>query len=260
MMEEQRDLGISVIIPDNRCGQFLERSVKSVLKQTKTPDEIIIVSNEINNILLYKIINEAKLRNVKLVTHIIQEAAPGERRNQGAKLSSCSILAFLDDDDAWAVQYLREVHTIFCKQETDLVVTWQARQGADGILSNGKHFDLDAFYNEPYLKNHGAGGSNIAVTKSAFSIIGGFERDWLVSEDKDFMIRCMHRKLKISVLQKERVIVYENNLSITQNNENKIKKISNKIFFGIRYCRFMSFSTRLYYFINLVKIFLKGKI
>jgi glycosyltransferase involved in cell wall biosynthesis len=89
----------SVIIPTHNGARFLERAVRSVLNQSFTEYEVIIVddgSTDATPALIEKLVGQA----AGTVHALRQEnRGPGAARNHGVQVSSGRYLLFLDDDD-----------------------------------------------------------------------------------------------------------------------------------------------------------------
>jgi glycosyltransferase involved in cell wall biosynthesis len=95
---------ISVVIPTTRRPLLLRRALASVLDQTHSALEVIIVVEGPNP---ETIATLAEVRDARV--RVIQNDEPlgaGRARNQGAALSKGEWLAFLDDDDEWMPEKL----------------------------------------------------------------------------------------------------------------------------------------------------------
>ncbi len=100
----KKDL-VSVIIPTYKRSDMLKRAINSVLLQTHTEVEVIVVNDNVSrtdeySIALYDLINSIEDERVILVEqdkHINGAAA----RNAGIRIANGEFIAFLDDDDYW---------------------------------------------------------------------------------------------------------------------------------------------------------------
>lgn len=96
---------VSVIIPCYRCSDTIERACSSVFKQTKLPEEIILVddcSNDQSKTI--DTLNKIKIKNEKINIKIIKletNRGPGFARNCAWEASNQPYIAFLDADDGW---------------------------------------------------------------------------------------------------------------------------------------------------------------
>ena len=104
---------ISVIIPTyNRCD-LLKRAINSVIKQTITPKEIIIVDNGSTD-QTYQMVSSLF---PEISYFIEKKRGVSAARNKGILESKSKWIAFLDSDDAWKptklekqMEYLSLIH------------------------------------------------------------------------------------------------------------------------------------------------------
>ena len=89
----------SVVIPTYNHEVFLEKAVKSVLNQTFSDYEIIIIDNysDDNTENLIKNLNNKNIKFIKNRNHGIL----AKSRNIGIEQSKSEWIAFLDSDDIW---------------------------------------------------------------------------------------------------------------------------------------------------------------
>ena len=109
---------VSIIIPTHNRNPSLKRAIQSVVDQTFTDYEIIVVDDtwETN-----KISNDYP--NVRFL-HIPPTPYPAVSRNAGIKVSHGKYIAFLDDDDMWFPEKLmRQVNILENYPEIGLVCT-----------------------------------------------------------------------------------------------------------------------------------------
>ena len=101
----------SVVIPTYNCKELLKKAVKSVLDQTYSNYEIIIIDNYSNDgtDVFVESLKNKKIKFVKTKN----EGCIGRSRNIGIKLSRSKWIAFLDSDDIWFENRLKAVFNIF---------------------------------------------------------------------------------------------------------------------------------------------------
>jgi glycosyltransferase involved in cell wall biosynthesis len=87
---------VSVVMPSSRGGPWLEEAVRSVLAQTYSNWELLLVDNGLDHPLPSWIVDTKKIK-------VIQEAwsGPSAVRNAGISVARGRYVAFLDDDDRW---------------------------------------------------------------------------------------------------------------------------------------------------------------
>jgi glycosyltransferase involved in cell wall biosynthesis len=104
---------VSVIIPCYCCSKVLPRAVDSVLSQLLLPAELILVDDASpdqgeTKRCIERIVSEHSFGGVVRVrpNYLETNLGPGGARNAGWDIASQPYIAFLDADDAWAVEKL----------------------------------------------------------------------------------------------------------------------------------------------------------
>ncbi len=191
----------SVVIPSCKINKLLFKTLSSVFKQTTKPYEIIIIfSNKIsqdqNNLLLKK--------NKNLKIFFSNNGNVSQNRNYGALKAKGNYLAFLDDDDLWSKNYLRYIEKTLNENKSKLIITW-LNKIKNQKVSKFKIISQTVKSEDLFNFNPGIIGSNIVVEKKIFKKIGGFDKKLTSSEDKDFFIKFLDKKIKFNILKKRLV-------------------------------------------------------
>jgi len=101
---------VSVIIPTYGRSEMLQRAIKSVLNQTYTNIEIIVVDDNDANSKYRKETEESleKYLNNNQIVYIkhAQNAGGCVARNTGIKSAKGDFIGFLDDDDEWLPEFV----------------------------------------------------------------------------------------------------------------------------------------------------------
>jgi glycosyltransferase involved in cell wall biosynthesis len=113
---------ISVIIPTYKRGQFLDRSIKSILKQTYPWFELIVVDDDIDNGSAKEVVEKFNDKRIKYFANERKKGANGAR-NTGILNARGDYLAFLDDDDE------------FLSNRLDISVKFMESNKFDGCIS-----------------------------------------------------------------------------------------------------------------------------
>ncbi|MCK5129631.1 MAG: glycosyltransferase family 2 protein [Clostridiales bacterium] len=106
---------ISVVMPAYNADKFLEDSVKSVLSQTYTNIELIIV-DDCSTDTTYTIMRKLSKKNDSI--HILQNpsnSGVAKSRNLGIENAKGDWIAFLDSDDMWEKTKLEKQLALLCK-------------------------------------------------------------------------------------------------------------------------------------------------
>lgn len=99
---------VSVIIPYFKKKEFIDRTIKSVIRQTIKNIEIIIINDEITESSKKLLKKYSRLDKRIRVINNTKNLGAGYSRNKGIKLSKGKYLAFLDSDDIWRKNKLKD--------------------------------------------------------------------------------------------------------------------------------------------------------
>ena len=97
---------VSIIIPTYNRSSYLKEAIESVLSQTYTHFELIIVDDGStdNTEEVIRQFNDTRIIYIKKPN----EGHPGKTRNAGLRIAQGDFIAFLDDDDKWLPEKLKE--------------------------------------------------------------------------------------------------------------------------------------------------------
>ena len=226
MSPDSKQYSISVVIPAYNCGEYISRSIDSVLTQTLQPNEIIIVDdgstdNTVQIALQYG-------PKVKLIQQ--QNAGPSAARNTGIQAATGEWIAFLDADDDWLPPKL-QLQIDLLKRNPQLVWTTanyyrclcdENRKAIDfsskklQTMLGGKEYFSD------FLKSyiHGARGhtDTMLIKRKILLEVGMFREKLTKAEDLDMWMRIAYRHPQIGVNPQPLAIYH---LTIPQNISDK---------------------------------------
>ena len=94
----QRNIDVSVVIPCYNAGQYLTRSVESILAQTFRNIKIIIVNDGSNDKITLKILKKLK-KNKRIQVINKKNSGLSAARNSGIKVCNSKYILMLDADD-----------------------------------------------------------------------------------------------------------------------------------------------------------------
>ena len=139
---------VSVVIPTFNRAHFLSEAIKSVLEQVYKNWELIIVddnsTDETENVVTEFIKRNDNIRLIKNARNI---KGPGAARNTGIEASKGKYIAFLDSDDWWENEHLKDCISILEKDKKIGIVFSECR-----YLNNEKVIN-ESFFKETTILN-----------------------------------------------------------------------------------------------------------
>ena len=190
---------VSCIIPTFDRPEMLLEALRSVGAQTHPVDEIIVVDNGTKSV----IIPPEYAARIKLIS-LPPRSGVSYARNAGATAATGEILAFLDDDDLWNKNYIENILKAFAG-DADCTVS-RLDKMEDGTIGAYKNADGQLTIENLLMFNPGVTGSNIALKKTVFSSIGGFDENLPTSEDKSLVIELLRAGAHIRTLPENQVL------------------------------------------------------
>jgi glycosyltransferase involved in cell wall biosynthesis len=112
---------VSVIIPVFNAEKTLKKSIESVINQTYTNLEIILVDDGSTDS-SSKICNEYLESDNRVVVIHQQNSGVSKARNAGIKAASGDYVVFLDSDDEYSVELIKDNIEIIDKNEADILI------------------------------------------------------------------------------------------------------------------------------------------
>ena len=110
---------ISIVIPSYNHGHLIARAIKSVLAQTYSNWEAIIVDNHSTD-QTKEVISRFKDNRIKFI-EINNDGIIALSRNKGIKIAEGQWIAFLDSDDWWSPSKLQATIDHALQENADLV-------------------------------------------------------------------------------------------------------------------------------------------
>jgi glycosyltransferase involved in cell wall biosynthesis len=185
---------VSVIIPNYNYAHYLRETVDSVLAQTYSPIEVIVVDDGSRDT-SKEVLGEYGER---IRTVFQQNQGVSAARNNGFAQSTGEFIAFLDADDTWLpskiekqVQEFRRdpsvgiVHVAVHEVDAEGKPLLERKEGLAGQVAD----ELLKLERNDIL----GGGSGLMVTRKAFEEVGGFDQRMSTSADWDFFYQIAIR-------------------------------------------------------------------
>lgn len=185
---------VSVIIPNYNYASYVREAIDSVLAQTYSNIEIIVVDDGSKD--ESKIILESYGNKIKAIFQ--QNQGVSAARNNGIEQSKGEFIAFLDADDVWLPQKIEKQIERFSGDESlGLVHVGVEDIDADGNILQAHLDGLEGDVSHELLLFTRAvilgGGSGIMIRHSILKEIGGFDSRLSTSADWDVIYQVSNR-------------------------------------------------------------------
>lgn len=183
---------VSVIIPTFNRADKVVRAVSSVLVQTFSDYEIIVVDDGSNDRTALSLQQFGE--KIKLITHSENKGVSASR-NTGIRTAKSNLIALLDSDDHWLSEKLK-VQVEFFKENPDAVA---CQTGEIWVRNNRrvnprkKHIKPSGNIFEPSLKLCLVSPSAVMLKRSLLDEVGLFDEELPVCEDYDLWLRISCR-------------------------------------------------------------------
>lgn len=127
---------VSIIMPAFNCAEFIGTTIESVISQTYTNWELIIV-DDCSTDNTPKIIKEYMLKEMRIkYNRLMKNSGAAISRNKAIELAGGKYLAFLDSDDVWFPEKLAKQIGFMKENEYKFTCTSYAK-----IDESGNHLD-----------------------------------------------------------------------------------------------------------------------
>ncbi len=242
---------ISVIIPIYNVEKYLHKCVDSVINQTYTDLEIILVDDGSPDNCPAICDEYAKKDNRIVVVHK-QNGGLSDARNKGIEVSTGNYITFLDSDDYLELDALEIFHSRMIKDGSDLAV---ASVFCIDELGNGIASINDSIPIKDEVITGDAGLNNLLIEKYWYYVIACsklYKRELFndlsfvkgkLHEDEFMVHKIFHKCKKISCIQKPLYMYLQRSASITNTNYS-INRLDSVEAFLDRYWFFVSINKK----------------
>lgn len=187
---------VSAIIPTYNYGHFVARAIDSVLAQTYSPIECIVVddgsSDDTRQVL------EGYGDRIRAIHQV--NRGPSAARNNGIAAARGRYLGFLDADDVWKPRKIeRQLEMLEADAETGAVgcaVELVAEGGAPrAVQPRPTTPQLPERLRRVAVRDHWVegSGSGALVPRTVLDAVGGFDEEMRAAEDWDLWLRIAAR-------------------------------------------------------------------
>ena len=213
---------VSVIIPSYNCAAYLPRAIESVLAQTYTELEVVVVNDGSSD--QTEEVVQPYLSRIRYISQQ-NKGLPGAR-NAGIRASTGEFIALLDADDSWLPHKLEVQLPRFADPAVGIVYSDLAVEYADGrtlasylsqrpLASEGRIF-------ENYLRSRFLFPSTMVLRRSLFDLCGLFDEQMLACEDIELFAR-MCLRTEVALVPEPLIIRTEGGHNLTASRDRIIR-------------------------------------
>ena len=181
---------VSVIIPSYNRGYCIARCLRSVLNQSFTDFEIIVVDDASSDDTRAQVLSIADSR-IRYLAHDVNQGG-AVARNSGIRIAAGEFIAFLDSDDDWQPDKLSKQLENMQRLGTrcGLSYTWLSCVNDEGTETLRINPEIDGeCFEEMLVSNFIGTFSNIVVRKSLLIEVGALDESFRSCQDWDLFIR-----------------------------------------------------------------------
>ncbi|MEQ9486133.1 glycosyltransferase [Coleofasciculus sp. F4-SAH-05] len=207
---------ISVIIPAYNAEKTIQETVQSVLNQTFTDFELLIVDDGSKDATLDMI---KRIPDPRIQVFSYPNAGANVSRNRGLAQAGGEYVAFLDADDLWTPDKLEaQLKALQSNPDAAIAYSWTS------FVDESGHFlhkgicatDTGNVYAKLLLVNFLESGSNPLIFRQSLVEIGGFDESLPACQDTDLYLRLAERYL-FTVVPKIQVFYRRSSQSVSAN-------------------------------------------
>ena len=184
---------VSVIIPAYNAEKTIHETIESVLNQTFTDFELIIVNDGSTDNTL-EVISQIDDSRLKVFSY--PNAGVSASRNRGVSHAVGKYISFIDADDLWTSNKLKaQLEAIQKEPQAAVAYSW-----TDFIDQEGKFIDRDErvtysgdVYPQMLVRDFLSSASNVMIRRRAFIESGRFDESLAGAADWDLFLRLAAR-------------------------------------------------------------------
>ncbi len=188
---------VSVVIPAYNCRRYVREAVDSVLAQTFTDYEIIVVNDASTDDTPEILAEYESAGSIRVVTHE-RNRGLAAARNSGIRAARGTWVTFLDADDLWRPEKL-DYHARILRERPDIVFV----SNSGLFFNDGDAVEFPPLPEPPELTSVSwrrlllgsspFSASNATVRRDCLAEVGLFDEGLRAAEDRDLWLRIVRR-------------------------------------------------------------------
>lgn len=182
---------VSIIIPTYNRSAKLKKSIESVLQQSYTNFELLIVDDASTDDTqaMVEAISDGRIRYIRQMVNGGASAA----RNEGVRQADAPLIAFQDSDDIWKPEKLEKQMAYWQEYPEYAMIYCAYKKYIDGqeiVVPNASwRGSLEGKLFSWLAQRNSIGAPTMLMKRECFLEAGGFDTDLRALEDWDFVLR-----------------------------------------------------------------------
>ncbi|NEP60707.1 MAG: glycosyltransferase [Symploca sp. SIO2G7] len=184
---------ISVIIPAYNAEDTIKETVVSILNQTFTDFELIVINDGSQDSTL-EVVSSISDSRIRVFSY--SNAGVSAARNRGIAEARGEYISFIDADDLWTSDKLEsQLTALQANAQAAVAYSWTDWIDESGqFLRPGSHIKSNGnVYSELLFRDFVASGSNPLIRKEAFTKVGGFDESLTPAADWEMWLRLANK-------------------------------------------------------------------
>ncbi|MBD2490262.1 glycosyltransferase [Aulosira sp. FACHB-615] len=184
---------ISVIIPTYNSERTIKTTIDSVLSQSFTDFELIVINDGSTDSTLDIV---SQIQDSRLKVFSFENAGGNVSRNRGLQKAVGEFISFLDADDVWTSDKLvSQLEALQDNIDAKVAYSWTDYIDENGkFLVSGSHITVNGdVYERLLVSNFLENGSNPLIYREALIELGGFDESLSAAQDWDMWLRLAAR-------------------------------------------------------------------
>ena len=192
-------------MPNYNSSKTISKTLDTIKNQSFKDFEIIVVDDHSTDNSTIKISHALKNYKIKLIK-LNKNGGPAKARNIGIKKARGKYIAFIDSDDLWFKNKLKQMHfciisnraNVYCHNEIT-----KSLEGKKKVIKNGP-FVKDFYYN--LLTNQNCLSTSAVIIEKFFiqknNLFFNEDRSFFSVEDYDYWMKLAKKKARFFFLNK----------------------------------------------------------
>lgn len=210
---------VSIVLPTYNGERFLSQAIESIIKQTYTDWELIIV-NDCSTDSTPDIAKEyaSKDSRIRIINNDVNKKLP-ESLNIGFRSARGKYLTWTSDDNLYLPDAIYEMHSYLEENQNSMMVCAKINY----IDESGEKTGLSISYDPHTIYAHDSVGACFMYMRQVLDDVGEYDADMFCAEDYDYWLRILKCYGHIDFIDKTLYLYRDHSDSLTATKIDKVR-------------------------------------